>query len=564
MASYYYRFGRIPFSTLRMALVSFQIIMLTSTLVSVARGQTATWEWKAQGQTGLYPHWNPYIGWQYTTWPNNTNWSQQEVWGDPYSDGEWLMVQPSNWSTPNYPTSGNVVINSGPKVNCDVQVNINSMIIANAGSMNMQFGSSISATAIDLQNDGTITVNGGGGGWPGITITNGGSLTKSAGMGISSFDPGISIFNTGGKINCISGTLQLPGNNSLYTNTTFVASTNATIDLAPSGHTARFVGTIGGSGAGTVRLTTGSLATSGSAALLDFPAGLFQWTGGSLSSEIQNIGTITLIGSNTKTINGLVMNAGKMNHEGTGNLNIPFGSSFINAAGGTYELRGDGTITVQGGSGGAPTFTNLGQVKKSSGTGTATLEVTLNNAGSVEVASGTLSVSLANQVSGSTLTGGTWIARANSNLNIAAGSTITTNQGIVILDGAGSIFSKIDTIADNQGTFQILAGRSFTTQGDLANSGLLLVDGGGTFTINGILTGLGITEVSSGSNLNATSIFQNTLIIGTHVMSASTALGGTATVPEPTALVLLAMGLVGLIGLAWRKRFVTSLPLQPR
>jgi len=72
---------------------------------------------------------------------------------------------------------------------------------------------------------------------------------------------------------------------------------------------------------------------------------------------------------------------------------------------------------------------------------------------------------------GSVLTGGSWDVRDNATLNFIAGSDIVTNQGTVILRGPGSVFTKIDSLADNQGTFEIHDARNFDTVGKLTNSG---------------------------------------------------------------------------------------------
>ena len=48
------------------------------------------------------------------------------------------------------------------------------------------------------------------------------------------------------------------------------------------------------------------------------------------------------------------------------------------------------------------------------------------------------------------------------------------------LSGTNSVFTQINTLADNQGTFNVLDGRAFTTAGDLENIGTLWVYGAGS------------------------------------------------------------------------------------
>jgi fibronectin-binding autotransporter adhesin len=208
---------------------------------------------------------------------------------------------------------------------------------------------------------------------------------------------------------------------------------------------------------------------------------------------------------------------------------------------------------------GLSSFINYGTVRASASGGLNIYGSTFSNPGTLEATSGSTLVCYVAplQHSGATLTGGTWIARENSTLNLTTGSNITTNQGTVILDGLGSTFAKINTLTDNQGNFQVLGGRSFTTVGDLANSGSLLVDGGGTFNVTGDLTGMGNTTVSGSSILNADSLVQSTLTIGSggkvviaSLVSGPLAAGETlSTVPEPHTLIMIIAALATIISL---------------
>jgi hypothetical protein len=243
-----------------------------------------------------------------------------------------------------------------------------------------------------------------------------------------------------------------------------------------------------------------------------------------------NQGNVTLDGvaSTFVGINPLANNQG--------NFSILNGRNFITAS----NLANSGTVTV-----------GIGCNFIVSGI--------LNNTGTAEVSGGTLTVnnSVA-QLTGTTLAGGTWNARSNSTINFTTGSDISTNLGNVTLDGAGSLFDKINTIADNQGSFSILNGRNFTTMGDLANSGSLTVGSGSDFEVNGNLTGAGNLNVSG--LLTADSIVQDTLTIGAGAIVTIRPLSGGplaaqyqfSPVPEPATLTLLLLAGLGL-GL-WRLR----------
>ena len=151
------------------------------------------------------------------------------------------------------------------------------------------------------------------------------------------------------------------------------------------------------------------------------------------------------------------------------------------------------TLTVGG------VVSNLGTMEATNG-GLLSILGSIDNAGgTVLAAAGT--VSLAGpiaQLSGGTLTGGTWIAQGGSPLYLAWNNNITTNRAKVVLAGAGANiyqfveppgvytnYSLINNLANNQGSFSLLNGQSFSTTGSLANSGTIDVDAASSLTIAG-------------------------------------------------------------------------------
>ena len=174
-----------------------------------------------------------------------------------------------------------------------------------------------------------------------------------------------------------------------------------------------------------------------------------------------------------------------------GHNHINGGAVFTNLAEGLFEFQGDGGLlsSINTNDVGLE-FINQGTLRKS-GPGTATISSTVfSNTGTFAVDAGTLSIQspTISQVTGSTLSAGTWQASAGSIIDLATAPALTTNNAHVILDGPGSSFAKLDTLADNSGSLSLLNNRDFTTAGPLTNSGSLILGAGSTLGITGTFT----------------------------------------------------------------------------
>ncbi|KPK47325.1 MAG: hypothetical protein AMK72_08575, partial [Planctomycetes bacterium SM23_25] len=244
---------------------------------------------------------------------------------------------------------------------------------------------------------------------------------------------------------------------------------------------------------------------------LDFSAGVLDgigtltltgtgsiWTGGKMRAQAVGVGTgktivapgavLTLDGTERKNLTARVVeNAGTVVWRGTGRIDAWFGSIFHILPGGLFDARNDASILGDGPA--ADPIINEGTFLKSAGAGTTTVDIPFDNRGTVEARSGTLLFAEpVTQLVGTTLTGGTWIARTGSTLQLQAGSNVTVNQGNVVLEGLGSVFAKVNSLADNQGGFTILGGHDFTTAGPFVNSGAVTVGAGSTFSAAGPYT----------------------------------------------------------------------------
>ena len=402
----------------------------------------------------------------------------------------------------------------------------------------------------DLQSDaGFVTGYGQSG-----QFSNAGLFKKSAGTGTSTVT---SFFNyLGGTIEVDSGTLQMPTASRstpdpTSTGANFVVAANAVLDL---GQGSPITGTFTGSGVGTVRFASGlipiDLTNDENPLIFNFTGSLFQWTGGTIGDEpyelFTNAGTINLSGAGGVAIVASMTNSGTMIQTGAGSFNDGGGASFTNTAGALFDLRSDAGITRQGGNPAFP-FTNAGTLQKSAGTGTSSVSSTFTNNGTVAALTGTLDFNGAQPgVSDGTLPSGTWTVADGAALTFSYyPNGVTVNQAEVTLSGPNSSFPPINALADNQGTFSLLALRQFTTAGNLSNEGTITLDAGSTLHVAGNFTASDAAASDTGAVGRAS---------GKHTQAATASkihftLGGTAAQGAQSPGVLQTAGTAKMAGL---------------
>ena len=164
-------------------------------------------------------------------------------------------------------------------------------------------------------------------------------------------------------------------------------SAGAILDLAGGGSLPmQYVGSYTGSGAGTVRVDTGMLKAGAAGATFNFPGTLFQWTSGTIdggATGLTNTGVMTLSGAGTKTLNGVLHNAGTIIHAGTASLirpaeRSPDAGSIICQAEFTTSRP---TSSIASNTVGDTAFHNAGILRKSGGTGTSSIIIGFTNTG---------------------------------------------------------------------------------------------------------------------------------------------------------------------------------------
>jgi hypothetical protein len=233
--------------------------------------------------------------------------------------------------------------------------------------------------------------------------------------------------------------------------------------------------------------------------------GTTTWTGGSINlqqSEVVNApaAVMNLSGSlsldATGQIFGVLDNLGTIN-QSSGVLTFNEVAAIDNS--GIYDITGDASIASTPFLGEfAGTLVNEpgGVIEKTGGSGTTSIDPAVINKGTIDAGSGTVSLTSGTiqQINNNTLTGGTWAATNGATLSLPTGTNITSNDGTLIVNGAGSNINGITNLNSNSGDFTIENGATFDTTGDLSNSGNLEVGQGSTVNVTG-----GYTQTDSGT-----------------------------------------------------------------
>ncbi len=240
---------------------------------------------------------------------------------------------------------------------------------------------------------------------------------------------------------------------------------------------------------GNFTLASGSFGGNGAVTIAGIAS---QWSGGQIdvgTGGFANTGTLTIAGTGTENLKGgTLTNIGTIDQTGAGTLQLGAGATLLNGSKGTYDI--EAAVKITGG-----TITNAGTLEQTKGTGTSTISSALSNTGKLFVNTGTVDVSgKVTQVSGTTLTAGTWqvtgSSTVHSTLDITSAPSLTTvgSKAAVTLSGLNTTFANLAAVTTNQGIFSLLGGQSFTTKGSFTNSGKLTLGPGSTLTVKGNFT----------------------------------------------------------------------------
>ena len=284
-----------------------------------------------------------------------------------------------------------------------------------------------------------------------------------------------------------------------YDGGTFNVAQGATVDLTGGQSLVYFGGTLSGSGAGTLLLASGGLNVATGGLTLNFPSGMFQWTGGNIFGilgDVTNKGSLNIDFAGTGGIfeDATLDNFGTIFQTGSSNLGLRghngTPTSLQNEAGATYQIGSDSGIDNP--FGGPSALINAGTILKTAGTGVSTVLVNgaLSNKGTIAAESGKLQLAASTvvQVSGNALTDGTWQALSGAQLRLPAGTAVTTSAADLTISGSGASIGGISDLALNTGRLRLANGATFSTAGDFTNSGTLTLGPAATLNVAGSFT----------------------------------------------------------------------------
>ncbi|MGE3311488.1 MAG: beta strand repeat-containing protein [Limisphaerales bacterium] len=344
---------------------------------------------------------------------------------------------------------------------------------------------------LDWQSDAGISYGGGTAGQ--FNNLAGATFRKSAGAGTTLISSGIT-FNNSGTIDIDSGQLDLNGgtfnlnDGSAFTGSGLTRAVGGLFTLSGSLSANNNFDIAGGFLAGTHTLGGGTWGLS---------SGGFTGAG---TTTIASDSKLALSGSGAKSFTNVrTVNAeGTLEFGGTANVTLTSASVLQAASGGLIDIQTDADIVYGGGSASTVQVQSGGTARKSSGAGVTQVGsgVAFNNAGTVQVQSGTLQLAGGGSSSGA--------------FEIASGAAFDYSGGTHVLEN-GAAFSGAGVARVSGATLSVAAGATASavhfdqTGGTLFGTGTLNVSGNSTWS-GGTQGGAGKTEFQPGSTTQLTGL----------------------------------------------------------
>ncbi len=375
----------------------------------------------------------------------------------------------------------------------------------NDGNLHLDDGASIATNAgVNFDNIGTLGIDSGDYDTVGSSLTIGGVLTNSGQIALGNGGNSSETLTAGGLNNLVAPNDDIV----LVGNTTPGSSSQALFNIlaaAPS-------------------ILAGQFNLSGNA-LLQFASGAITSIGGSSSLTLNGGAAQVAISGNTANNNALDTLA-----ENDGDLHLDDGASIATNAGVNFDNTGalgidNGDYDAGGSSltiGGA--LTNSGQIALGNG-GNSSETLTAGGLDNLvapnddivlagNTAAGSTSQALLNVLAAApsiltgayTLVGNALLQFAGGGITSIGGASSLTLNGAtpqVAISGASGNNNALDTLAENDGTLQLVNGAAIATNPgtDFDNNGNLQVDaggnGGGSLAVGGVLTNDGYAQIGN-------------------------------------------------------------------
>jgi len=370
--------------------------------------------------------------------------------------------------------------------------------MTNRGTIILQGDGGVGGRGLStLHNEGLFDIQGdgyfGGESFSGATFINTGTLRKSGGTGISTFNGWWIFENQGGTIEVQSGTLGYSGGGS-FNEGIYNVSEDAALSL--TGSTWIFSGALTGSTDGVFSLDGATISTDSANVSFNIQGAGFQFVDGTITGGgtliIPEGALFVLPGLDYASINGgtTILNQGTINMYGTQWFSMAGGTTIDNRS--LFDISSD--ADMDGGNGGS-TFINSGTLRKSGGSDVTVFDGTMhfyNLGGIVDVQTGTLQFT----ASGS-LENGAYNIAENAVLNLKSG--IQVFKGGLNVSSAGTFsLTGADMNTDSSIVTLNVQGNAFSwVRGDLTGGGTLIIPEG----VNVDLTGTDYAGISGGTTL---------------------------------------------------------------
>jgi fibronectin-binding autotransporter adhesin len=368
--------------------------------------------------------------------------------------------------------AANLTLAGGTIENTSNTTNALAGLASNTGKLTIAGTSNaVSTTASSFSNTGTLTINAG----DSFTAH---ALTQLTGSNTSK--------------TLAAGTYVLGGNLDLSTNGLSITTNSANLTLEG--------GTIKSGSANALAAlanNTANLTIAGTGKNVSTTAASFSNTGTLTIDKNDSFtaGNLTQISSGTLTAGNYVL-AGNLDLT-TAGISITTNSTNLTLEGGTINSNSVNALSAL-----AANTANL----TIAGTATAvsTTAASFSNTGTLTINKGdSFTAPALTQISGNTLTAGTYVLAGN--LDLTAAATITTNSALLTLEG-GTIqtgtTNDLATLSSNTGTLNLASDASVSTSSSLANTGTVDVAKGSTLTVSG--TGNTYTQTAGTTTVDGT------------------------------------------------------------